>query len=377
MRNREEIEAREARELSHLALSAGRSRGRRIAEEPDPFRTCFQRDRDRIVHSAAFRRLQHKTQVFAAGEGDYYRTRLTHTLEVSQMARSTCQALGLNPDVAESVALAHDLGHPPFGHAGERSLDELMQEHGGFRHNAQGLRLVDELEETYAGRPGLNLCLETRICLLKSQVPAGFPLAADLPRQTTPYLEGQIVDLCDRTAYVCHDVDDAIRSGLMTWDDFAGLELVEQARTEATRRALDPDARLLHRQTISTLVSLLVRDLIVATDTAIAATPALRGPEDARALGRYLATHSSEQRDALGALLQVLREHFYRHATVLDSMRAAAERLAELFRRTVAMPDTLPARFQRRIASDGLQRTACDYVSGMTDRYVERRLAAR
>ncbi|HMQ22281.1 MAG TPA: dNTP triphosphohydrolase, partial [Planctomycetota bacterium] len=236
MFNRVDLEEREYRTLSRLALKARDSEGRRVHEEADPLRTCFQRDRDRILHSKAFRRLQHKTQVFAAGAGDHYRTRLPHTLEVSQLARSATTSLGLNADLAESVALAHDLGHPPFGHVGERVLHARMAEFGGFRHNAQGLRIVDDLEESYADRNGLNLCRETRLCMLKARMPIGFPRAPDFPEKATPFLEGQLVDLCDRIAYVCHDFDDALHSRLVPWESFATLELPTLAYDALLRR---------------------------------------------------------------------------------------------------------------------------------------------
>src|SRR5690606_31984823 len=191
----------------------------------DAMRTAFQRDRDRIIHSSAPRRLQHKTQVFAAHEGDHYRSRMTHSLEVSQMARSAALALRLNPDLAEAVALAHDLGHPPFGHVGEEILDELMAGEGGFRHNAQVTRIVDQLEDRYGDGHGLNLTFAMRRSLLKGRVPAGFPLTPDLLPRTPPPLEASLVDRCDRIAYLSHDLDDALRAGLVSTDDTGELAL--------------------------------------------------------------------------------------------------------------------------------------------------------
>ncbi len=383
MLNREDIEEREVHVLSRLALKARDNSGRRVPEEPDALRTCFQRDRDRILHSAAFRRLQQKTQVFHAAEGDHFRTRLTHTLEVAQMARSACTSLGLNSDIAEAVALAHDLGHPPLGHAGERTLHARMQDHGGFQHNAQGLRVLDSLEETYAGRDGLNLCRETRLCLLKSRIPEGFPIADDLPRRTTPYLEGQLVDLCDRAAYLCHDMDDAMRSGLVDWEAFAALALPKEALARVRQRSpsLASDttpstSRTIRRETVGAMVTVLVRDLVVATDSVLENAHELREPNDVSATPSYLATHSTLRRTQISELLATLRQDLYRHPEVLRTMEQASEGIDALFDRFTANPTAMPDRFERRIYREGLERTVCDYIAGMTDRYVERSLAA-
>ena len=335
------------------------------------------RDRDRVIHSAAFRRMQQKTQVLPATRGDHYRTRLTHSLEVSQMARSTARSLGLNQDLAECVALAHDLGHPPFGHIGERVLHARMEEHGGFRHNAQGLRILDSLEQRFPSQHlGLNLSWETRICLLKKQVPAGFPLTEDLPRRTRPYLEGQVVDLCDRAAYVCHDFDDALRSGLVGWDAFEDLELVAQARDHAREQLraqgeLDPDDRLLRRRSVGAMVSLLVQDLALATDAAMQ-DHTLRGPEQVRERDDYVARHSEPMAARLRALFVRLNDSFYKHSEVLASISAMTERMKGIFTELMTHPERMSERYQRRIQGEGLERTVCDYVSGMTDRYVER-----
>jgi len=374
--NREDLEEREIRILGPQAVLARNSRGRRLDEPEDPLRTCFQRDRDRILHSGAFRRLQQKTQVLPATAGDYYRTRLTHTMEVSQLARSACLTLGLNSDLAEAVALAHDLGHPPFGHAGERTLDELVKGHGGFRHNAQGLRIIDLLEERFPKRVGLNLCYETRIGLLKGRVPEGFPLADDLPRKTTPYLEGQIVDLCDRAAYVSHDMEDAIRSGCCTFDDFAGLDLPAEALAQAEREVSSLDAGdatevILMRRTVSCMISILIHDIVNTTDERITDELQPREPEAARKLGWYLAAHSKQRSQQLLALLGVLSDRFYKNADVLASIDEATAKLERLFEQFLHSPERLPNRFRKRIDEDGLERTVCDYVSGMTDRFVE------
>lgn len=381
MRNREELEAREARILDRRAVFAVRSRGRRLPEVEDALRTCFQRDRDRILHSAAFRRLQQKTQVLPATTGDHFRTRLTHSLEVSQLARSACLTLGLNSDLAETVALAHDLGHPPFGHVGERALNELLAEHGGFRHNAQVLRILDDLEDRFPDGYGLNLSWETRLCLIKHKVPEGFPLSPDLPREATPYLEGQIVDLCDRAAYVAHDLDDALRGDLVRWDAFAELSLPKDADEQA-REKLDrvcreahlterPDERQLRRRRVSTLVSILVQDIVLASRASLQEARRIRDCEEARQ-EQYLVCHTERRQREVRELLSFLGREFYRHPVVLESVRAATERMTQVYLRILADPDLLPDRFRARIDREGLERTVGDYVGGMTDRYVER-----
>jgi dGTPase len=287
-------------------------------------------------------------------------------------------ALRLNPDLAECVTLAHDLGHPPFGHVGERALHDRMRDHGGFRHNAQGLRIVDVLEESYPDRPGLNLCWETRVCLLKGKAPDGFPVADDLPAQSIPYLEGQIVDLCDRVAYVSHDMEDALRSGLLKWETFAALALPRRAleslyeRYPSLREEGTPGtSRLLRKQTVAATISILWRDIVQATAATVAASESLTGPDDVRRAGRTIAAHSQPMRDELAELLRVLRERFYRHPEVLRATGEAADRMTLLFDALVRSPDRLPERFARRIDEVGLERTVCDYVSGMTDSYVE------
>ena len=236
---REDQEDRELRGLNPFATASRNAGGRRLGETEDPLRTVFQRDRDRVLHCSAFRRLQHKTQVMAAFEGDHFRSRMTHSLEVSQMARSVARALRLNEDLAEVIALAHDLGHPPFGHVGEEALHEAMADHGGFRHNAQGARIVDRLASRYGHGYGLNLTFAVRRSLLKGRVPDGFPLSDDLraglaatPREPLP-IEAHLVDLCDKIAYLSHDLDDGLRAGIFTEDEAGELRLWARARDVA------------------------------------------------------------------------------------------------------------------------------------------------
>lgn len=345
---REDLEDRELHELARFARPSREHGGRRIAEPEDPLRTAFQRDRDRVLHSRAFRRLQHKTQVFAAYEGDHYRTRLTHSLEVSQLARSVAVALRLNADLCEAVALAHDLGHPPFGHAGEDALAECMADEGGFRHNAQGTRIVDLLEDRYGHGHGLNLTLAVRQSLLKGRVPEGFPLSEDLRRPATPPLEARVVDLCDRIAYLCHDVDDGLRAGILPLEAVAGLGL--------WRRAAESASSTLPGRIVSEMVALLIHDLVDASDREQAQAPRMR--------------HGDEMARLSAECLEFLRAHFYRDERVLTAMQRGRERIRARFQELLAHPAGLPERYRVRVANDGLPRVVCDYVAGMTDRFL-------
>jgi dGTPase len=352
---REDLEDRELHQLSPLAAQSRHSGGRRLSEPEDPLRTAFQRDRDRIIHSSAFRRLQHKTQVFAAHEVDHYRSRMTHSLEVSQMARGAALALRLNPDLAEAVALAHDLGHPPFGHVGEECLDELMQGEGGFRHNAQGVRIVDTIEDRNGDGYGLNLTLLVRQSLLKGVIPEGFPLSSDLlPRQEPP-LEAQLVDKCDKIAYLCHDLDDALRAGLVREEEAAELRLWQLAAEHVGGEA--------RQRIVSEMVAALFQDLVAASDTELAEAATRTRPR----LGQC------KEMQVLGnELLAFLRERFYRSERILAEMQRGREQMIELFRHFLAKPDEIPAKATARIKRDGLKRVVCDYMAGMTDRFLLR-----
>ncbi len=351
---REDLEDRELRTLSPFAARSRNAGPRRHPEAEDPLRTAFQRDRDRVIHSAAFRRMQHKTQVLAAFEGDHYRSRLTHSLEVSQMARSVSQALGLNADLAEAVALCHDLGHPPFGHAGEEALDELMADHGGFRHNAQGARTVDYLEDRYSHGCGLNLTLPTRRSLLKGRVPDGFPVAPDLLPKQPPPLEAHVVDLCDKIAYLSHDLDDGLRAGLLQPAAVAELRLWRLAEEQASGPS--------RQRIVSQVVSLMVHDLVEHTEAALAG----RSPQDlAPRIG-----HGPAMTVMTQEVLEFLRRHFYKAPPVLAAMGEGAARIRAAFRRLCQAPDQLPDLYCLRIPRDGLQRVVCDYIAGMTDRFL-------
>jgi len=351
---REDHEDRELHSLSPWATQSRSSGGRRLAESDDPLRTVFQRDRDRIVHSTAFRRLQHKTQVVAAFEGDHYRSRMTHSLEVAQMSRGVARALRCNDELSEAIALAHDLGHPPFGHVGEEALNEKMANHGGFRHNAQGARTVDDLEDRYGHGLGLNLTLALRRSLLKGKVPDGFPLSPDLlPQGPTP-IEAHLVDLCDKIAYLSHDLDDGLRAGLFEEQEAAELLLWQDARASC-----ESDNR---QRIVSEITSLLIHDLVTTCDEALANAPAGGEPPRMR--------HSDAMVQRAQELLRFLRARFYRAPRVLAVMEDGARRIQTAFDQLCADPSSLSARRRARIDQDGLERTICDYIAGMTDRFL-------
>ncbi|MCA8975287.1 MAG: dNTP triphosphohydrolase [Planctomycetes bacterium] len=355
---REDQEDRELRVLSPHATASRNAGGRRLFEAEDPLRTAFQRDRDRVLHSSAFRRMQHKTQVMAAFEGDHYRSRMTHSLEVSQMSRGVARALRLNEDLAEAIALAHDLGHPPFGHVGEEALDEAMRDHGGFRHNAQGVRIVDYLEGRYERGYGLNLTLAVRRSLLKGRIPTGFPLSQDLlPKPAVP-IEAHLVDQCDKIAYLSHDLDDGLRANLFTEDDAAELRL-----WQAARLAAGSDTR---QRIVSELTSLLIHDLVEHADVEL--TGARTDTPPRLHHGAAIAVQAQE-------LLEFLRTRFYRSPRVLKVMQDGAARIRHLFAALRTSPRELPEGHLDRIEDDGLERTICDYIAGMTDRYLHRATA--
>src|ERR1700687_1862042 len=266
LRTRQELESIEARTLAPYAMASRDSRGRRVPEPEHPIRTVFQRDRDRIIHSAAFRRLEYKTQVFVNHEGDYYRTRLTHTLEAAQIARTVARALGLNEELAEAVALAHDLGHTPFGHAGERMLNDLMTPHGGFDHNAQSLRTVDWIEIRYPNFRGLNLSFEVREGIVKHSHFQQRPAAQEFDASTYPCLEAQIVDLADEIAYLAHDVDDGLKAQMLTPADLSVPPLYREPAAIAREASPDADERVMRYQTVIRMIDVMATDLIENID---------------------------------------------------------------------------------------------------------------
>jgi len=372
------------------ACNPAESRGRLYSEPESPNRTVFQRDRDRIIHSTAFRRLKHKTQVFVYHEGDHYRTRLTHSIEVAQIARSLSRALGLDEDLAEALALAHDLGHTPFGHAGEDALGEAMAPYGGFDHNGQSLRIVTLLEARYAEFDGLNLTWETLEGLAKHNGPlvaapgevAGLPWAVaqyaretDLELHTEPGLEAQIAALSDDIAYHTHDLDDGLRAGLFAVADLVDLPLVGTIIHGLDRRYPNlQQSRLIH-ETLRRMIDAMVQDLLAETRRRIAAA-APGSAAGLRALGRPLAGFSAAMEDDNRALKTFLFEHMYRHDHVNRMTDRARRVVAELFERLLAAPEHLPDDWRAQaVGPDAPEdewrraRVVADYIAGMTDRY--------
>jgi dGTPase len=367
------------------------TRGRLVPEPESLMRTVFQRDRDRIIHSGAFRRLKHKTQVFVYHEGDYYRTRLTHSIEVAQIARSISRALGFNEDLAEALALAHDLGHPPFGHAGEEALDRAMSGHGGFDHNEQTFRVLTLLERRYAAFDGLNLTWESLEGIVKHNGPLVGPAASDKRRNrpvpatiadycaigqdleldTWPGPEAQVAALSDDIAYNNHDIDDGLRAGLFDVADLADVPLVGPVFAEIDRRHPGLEAARLIHESIRRLIDLMVTDLLEETRRRLhLAQP--RSTAELRRLGKPVVAFSSVMADNDRALKRFLFERMYRHEKV-NQMTANARRVVhDLFEAYANSPERLPAdwRLQReRQGENGKTRIIADYIAGMTDRY--------
>jgi dGTPase len=371
--------------LAPYASDPVNSRGRLVPEPESPTRTPYQRDRDRVLHSAAFRRLKYKTQVFVYHEGDYYRTRLTHSLEVAQIARSIARALSLNEDLAEALALAHDLGHPPFGHAGEDALKEAMQSFGGFDHNAQTLRILTWLEQRYAEFDGLNLTWETLEGVVKHNgpltgpdakgpVPAGiatYNTQHDLALDSWPSIEAQVAALSDDIAYNNHDIDDGLRAGLFSIEDLRQIPLVGPTfRTVEQRYPGLERPRLIH-ESIRRLIDHMVNDLIGETRDRLAdARP--RSADDLRRLRRPVVAFSDEMRTHDRALRAFLFERMYRHYRVNRMTSKARRVVGELFQLFLAEPECLPTEWCRltdRPGSATTARVVADYIAGMTDRF--------
>ncbi len=365
--------------LAPYAAHPASSRGRAVAEPPPTHRNAFQRDRDRIIHSAAFRRLVYKTQVFVNHEGDLYRTRLTHSLEVAQIGRTIAGALGLNEHLTEAICLAHDLGHTPFGHAGQDALNACMRDHGGFEHNLQSLRVVDELEEKYADFPGLNLTYETREGILKHCSSANARRLGELGRRFLergqPGLEAQLANVADEIAYNNHDVDDGLRAGLITWAGLSDVTLFREQRTLAERECPGAGERVLVHETVRRMIGVVVNDVIETTAARLKVVKP--GSIDAvRAHDGPLLGFSPAMGEAQLELKRYLRDNLYRHHRVRRMTTKAARTLTQLFEAFVDDPALLPdeyaetaARMHAERGEAGRARAICDYIAGMTDRF--------
>ncbi len=366
LHTREWLEQNERRALAPYASHSDGSRGRIHPESESAYRTSFQKDHDRVIHTSAFRRLEYKTQVFVNYEGDHYRTRLTHTLEVAQVAKAIARALGINEDLAETVALAHDLGHPPFGHAGEQTLDRLARDAGGFDHNKQSLRVVTELETHYGGFPGLNLTWETLEGIMKHETEYDVPDGQWEPDKR-PGLEAQVVNIADELAYNAHDLDDGLRSGHFAARDIAEVPLIADlmARLEIDPKAFtNQDRYLLIRE----LLGLAIEDTVTHTHRSLVLA-AVDSGEDVRNAPEKLVSCSPELSLKLSGLKRFLYENFYFHYRLIRMNKKADHILSRIFEAYHAAPNMLPSEWQQAAEERGLQRAVTDYLAGMTDRY--------
>jgi dGTPase len=364
--DRAEQERREDVQLSPCAMRSARSRGRRYPEAEHPLRTRFQRDRDRIVHSSSFRRLEYKTQVFVNHEGDNYRTRLTHSLEGAQIGRTVASALALNGDLTECLVLGHDLGHTPFGHSGEKAMNELMRDHGGFEHNRQTLRILEVLERRYPAFPGLNLTWEVREGIIKHRPDADATAPPEYAPGEAPTLEAQLVDFVDEIAYNNHDVDDGLSSGMFTIDQLRTVALFREAHDVVLALGIDDD-RILRHQIVRHIINRCAEDLIATTHRNLLSSKA-GSVEEVRAAGR-LVGYSEEMGRAVGELKDFLMHNMYRHYRVVRMGDKAGRILRDLFHSYVAEPGQLPPHHRESLERDGVHRAVCDYIAGMTDRF--------
>ena len=367
MYTRQQLEEIEDQSLAPYGMRSRDSKGRAYLDSEPDYRTAFQRDRDRIIHTTAFRRLEYKTQVFVNHEGDYYRTRLTHTIEVAQIGRTIARALGANEDLVEAICLVHDIGHPPFGHSGETALSRLMRDHGGFDHNKQTLRLVTELEQRYPEFPGLNLTWEAREGIVKHESEYDISDASAFGPDLRGNLETQICNVADELAYTSHDLDDGLRSELVTPRMLRGIMLWEvlTASTGWQGPGLDDMAR--HRL-IRELIGLEVTDLVTATSNRIQESGA-KSALDVQKLKHNVIGFSEEMHRRNRELKDFLYRNMYRHHRVVRMQVKAEKILTDLFTAYRAEPAMLPEHARKPIESRGLERTICDYIAGMTDRF--------
>jgi dGTPase len=364
---REQLEEEEWRRLSSYAVRSGGSRGRIHPEEEHPYRTAFQRDRDRIVHTTAFRRLEYKTQVFVNYEGDYYRTRLTHSIETAQIARTMARVLGLNEDLSEAISLAHDLGHTPFGHSGEVALNELMKAHGGFNHTDQSLRIVESLEQRYPQFPGLNLTWEVREGIVKHTTDYDLTEAREYEPHKRASLEGQLVNAADEIAYTTHDLDDGLRSGLIQVSDLHEVDLWRGA-IHSLGIEENGFSEMARRRAVRFLINELVTDVIRTIDSRLAELQVctLDGVRDAP---HNLAGFSVEMTPQNRQLKDLLLERLYHHYRVIRMQVKAQRVIRRLFRAYLEEGRQLPPEVQVRMAEGQPERVVCDYIAGMTDRF--------
>ncbi len=371
MKTREQLEQIEAASLAPYAAKSAESRGRAFAELEALYRTAFQRDRERVLHTTAFRRLQGKTQVFVVTEGDYYRTRITHTMEVAQIGRTIARALGANEDLVEGICLAHDLGHPPFGHSGEARLSELMQNHGGFDHNHHSFRIITELEQRYPDFPGLNLTYEFREGIVKHETeydvarPEG---AEDYEIDRRGSLESQIASFADELAYNTHDLDDGLRAGLLDIEEVSRLAWWQRARDAAAAPAKEPFNDLTRHRVIRKLIGEMVTDLVRHTSQQIEQA-GVASVDDVRRQAQNLVGFPPATQAMNRELKTFLYRNLYEHPRVLRMQTKAQRVIADLFGAYLAEPRILPEATRARLEHMPRERVVCDYIAGMTDRF--------
>ncbi|HYS43110.1 MAG TPA: deoxyguanosinetriphosphate triphosphohydrolase [Geobacteraceae bacterium] len=357
-------------DLAGYAARSAQSRGRKHLEELKDERPAFERDRDRIIHCAAFRRLEYKTQVFVNHEGDYYRTRLTHSLEVAQIGKAIARRLRLNEELTEALALAHDLGHTPFGHTGEEVLNRLLEGYGGFEHNLQSLRVVDELEERYPGFNGLNLSWEVREGIIKHASPYDRPaeIIGEFLPGVVPTIEAQTINFADEIAYNNHDIDDGLKSGYITLAQLREVKVWSEVYDGVEAKSPGIDSERKKHQTISVLIGLFITDLTATTLTNLAES-GIRTVEDLRRVNRQVVGLSTELSRKNRELKHFLMENLYRHYKV-ERMRIKAERcMTQLFETYLKHPTLLPRKYQMKMDKSGRERVIGDYIAGMTDRF--------
>ncbi|MBG0788731.1 MAG: deoxyguanosinetriphosphate triphosphohydrolase [Anaerolineaceae bacterium] len=365
---RQQLEELEDQNLAPYGVRSRNSKGRLFPEDEPDYRTIFQRDRDRILHTTAFRRLEYKTQVFINYEGDYYRTRLTHTLEVAQIGRSVARALGANEDLVETICLAHDLGHPPFGHSGERTLARMMMDHGGFNHNHHSFRIVTQLEKRYPEFDGLNLTWEVLEGIIKHETDYDVSDATEFNPELRGHLEAQIANVADELAYTAHDLDDGLRSGMITPAQLSGVSLWEVINESIGRRRSDTLDDLARHRLIRRLIGIEVTDLVQSIDRMIRRS-GIRNVEELQQLPYNVVGFSEDMHRRNRELKDFLFKNLYNHYRVVR-MSVKADRILEnIFQAYVQEPAILPEQYQDLIDKKGLEETVCDYIAGMTDRF--------
>ncbi|MCP5464342.1 MAG: deoxyguanosinetriphosphate triphosphohydrolase [Deltaproteobacteria bacterium] len=369
-RSLSQLEQNETQTLAPYAATCAKSLGRQHKEDAHPYRTAFQRDRARIIHTSAFRRLEYKTQVFVNHEGDYYRTRLTHTMEVAQIAKTIARALGLNEDLAESISLAHDLGHTPFGHAGQDVMALLMKEYGGFEHNKQSFRIVTELETPYPQFRGLNLSYEVLEGILKHATEFDHPDGSTFVKEGYPSIEAQLANIADEIAYNNHDLDDGIKSGLISFEILKDVSLWDEAFQSINKAHQNLSNKQIRRLTVKTIINTLVTDLINETSKRIADN-GIASIEDVRQKGKGLVGFSDDIKKKNTELKRFLFENMYRHFRVERMATKAQTVLKQLFNAYTQNPKTIPSDFKDKYKGRNIEehRLICDYIAGMTDRF--------